>query len=78
MQYYVFKITQPTPILKNLEFLGSFEKFKGANVFTRSKRAELPLDSGITIKMVHASSQLEAEETLQTKREEVVVMEWEK
>lgn len=78
MPYYVFKITQPTPILKNLDFQQSFETFKEAKNFSRDMRAELPLNGGITIKMIHAANQLQAEELLMEKREETVVMEWEK
>ncbi len=78
MPYYVFKITQPTPIVKNLKFEKEFEEFKDAKAFTRDTRAELPLNGGITIKMIHAANQLQAEELLMEKREDTVVMEWEK
>jgi len=78
MHYYVFKITEPTPIVKNCEFLEKFEVFKDAKNYARRLRGELPLNTNITIKMVHASSELHAEEILQEKREKTVVMEWEK
>jgi len=78
MPYYVFKITQPTPIIKNLEFQKEFEKFKEAKDFARDMRAELPLNGGITVKMIFAANQLQAEELLQEKREDTVVREWEK
>ncbi len=78
MPYYVFKITQPTPVVKNLEFQKEFETFKEAKVFSRNMRAELPLNGGISVKMVHAANQLQAEELLMEKRPETVVMEWEK
>lgn len=78
MPYYVFKITQPTPILKNLEFQKNFETFKEAKTFARKMREDLPLKGGITIKMIHAANQLQAEELLMEKREETVVKEWEK
>lgn len=78
MPYFVFKITQPTPIVKNLDFLQEFENFKEAKTFSRAMRAELPLNGGITVKMIHAANQLQAEELLQEKREETVVKEWEK
>lgn len=78
MPYYVYKITQPTPVLKNLELLDSFEAYKEARALARENRAQLPIDSGITIKLMFAASELEAEEELQKKREETVVMEWEK
>ncbi len=78
MPYFVFKITQPTPIVKNLNFQQEFENFKEAKTFARDLRAELPLNGGITVKMIHAANQLQAEEILQEKREETVTKEWEK
>ena len=78
MPYFVFKITQPTPIVKNLNFQREFENFKEAKAFARDLRAELPLNGGITVKMIHAANQLQAEEILQEKREETVTKEWEK
>ena len=78
MAYYVFKITQPTPIVKNLDFLTSFESFREAKMFARTQRAELPAGTNITVKMVHAVNQLQAEELLLETREKPVLMEWEK
>ncbi len=78
MPYYVFKITQPTPVVKNLEFQKDFENFKEAKAFSREMRAELPLNGGISVKMIHAANQLQAEELLMEKRPETVTMEWEK
>ena len=78
MAYYVFKITQPTPILKNLDFQQVFDAYKDARTFTRTLRANIPPGSGIDVRMVHAVSQLQAEEMLLEKREKPVLMEWEK
>ena len=78
MHYYVFKITEPTPIVKNCEFIDKFEIFKDAKNFARKLRGELPLNGTITVKMIHALNQLQAEELLQEKREKTIVMEWEK
>ncbi len=78
MPYYVFKITQPTPVVKNLDFQKEFENFKEAKQFARDMRAELPLNGGITVKMIHAANQLQAEELLMEKRPDTVTMEWEK
>ncbi|HIQ14567.1 MAG TPA: hypothetical protein EYH38_03210 [Leucothrix sp.] len=78
MPYYIFKITQPTPVVKNLDFQKEFEKFKDAKAFSREMRAELPLNGGISVKMIHAANQLQAEELLMEKRPETVTMEWEK
>ena len=78
MPYYVFKITQPTPIVKNLDFQKEFESFKEAKAFSRELRGDLPLNGAVSVKMIHAANQLQAEELLMEKREETVVMEWEK
>ncbi|MEE9351619.1 MAG: hypothetical protein V3U78_05115 [Thiotrichaceae bacterium] len=78
MPYYVFKITQPTELIKNLDFQDSFEEYREARTLSRDLRKALPLDSGVTVKMLHAVNQLAAEEILMEKREEKVVMEWEK
>ena len=78
MPYYVFKITQPTPIVKNLEFLKEFEVYKEARNYARKMRATVPLEGGITFKLAHAVTQLGAEEMLMEKRDKTVVMEWEK
>ena len=54
MPYFVYKITQPTPIIKNLDFQQEFETFKEAKTFSRAMRAELPLNGAISVKMIHA------------------------
>jgi len=78
MPYYVYKITQPTPVVKNLDYQTEFEKFKDAKSYSREMRAELPLNGGITVKIIHAANQLQAEELLLETRPETVTMEWEK
>jgi len=78
MPYYVFKITQPTPILKNLVLQNVFEEYRAARNFARSLRVDLPANTPLTIKIMHAASELEAEEQLQEKREKPIVKEWEK
>lgn len=78
MPYFVYKITQPTPVMKNLELLSSFEHYKEARQLAREHRKALPIDSGITIKVTFAASEVDAEEELQVKREKPILMEWEK
>lgn len=78
MPYYVFKITQPTPIAKNLDFQKEFEEFKEAKSYSRELRADLPLNGATSVKMIHAANQLQAEELLMETREKTVTMEWEK
>ena len=78
MPYYVFKITQPTVIIKNLELQDSFEEYKAARALARQLRADAPPGEQATYKLVFAASQLEAEESLQEKREQPILKEWEK
>ena len=78
MPYYVYKITQPTPMLKNLELLTTFEAYKDARTYTRDQRMTVPMDGGILFKLVHAATELGAEELLMEKRDKSIVMEWEK
>ena len=78
MPYYVFKITQPTVIIKNLELQDSFEEYKAARALARQLRADAPPGEQATYKLVFAASQLEAEENLQEKREQPILKEWEK
>ncbi len=79
MPYYVFKMQNAElAILKQLELIDEFEKFKDAKKFAREQRAALGEDSDITIKMTLADNQLMAEEMLMEAREKPIVMEHEK
>jgi len=79
MPYYIYKITPgPTDIIKNLELLTKFDIFKEAKVSAKTIRSELPADTNITIKVIFAESELDAEEKLSEKREASIVKEWEK
>lgn len=79
MPYYVFKMQNAElAMLKQLELIGEYEKFKDAKKFAREQRAALGEDSDITIKMTLADNQLMAEEMLMEAREKPIVMEHEK
>jgi hypothetical protein len=78
MPYYVYRITQPTPIIKNLELKSQFDTYPQARDAVRDLRASALVGESATYKLVHAASELEAEELLQTPREKPVLMEWEK
>ena len=79
MPYYVFKITPGvSQIVKNLELLEDFEKFKDAKNFAKEKRQQTDIEEGITFKVIFADNNLDAEEKLQEHREESIVREWEK
>ncbi len=79
MPYYIYKISPgPTDIIKNLELLTQFKVFKEAKNLAKTVRSELPADSNITIKVIFADNELDAEEKLSEKREASIVKEWEK
>lgn len=79
MPYYIYKVSPgPTDIIKNLELLTQFEVFKEAKNLAKTTRSELPADSNITIKVIFADSELDAEEKLSEKRPATIVKEWEK
>jgi len=79
MPYFVYQISPgPTELIKNLELQKEFDSYKGARTFSRSQRAELDADSDIIVKLIFATSPLEAEERLLEHREKPILMEWEK
>lgn len=79
MPYFVFKITtqKGMTLVKNLELLKEFDKYKEAKHYARDKRADVN-DEQITIKMNFADNQLLAEEQLLEHRDKPIVMEHEK
>ena len=81
MPYFVYKVIPgPTDLIKNLEKLDEFEKFKQAKVFAKSYRVEnnvMP-DDDIEVKIIFAENVLDAEEKLLEKREKPILLEWEK
>ncbi|WP_298610660.1 hypothetical protein [uncultured Thiothrix sp.] len=78
MPYYVFRITQTTPILKTLEHQGTHAAYQAARQQVRSLRAAAAPSDKASYKLIFAANQLEAEERLQEQREQPVLMEWEK
>ena len=78
MPYFVYKIAPGiTKIVKNLEQMDDFEKFKEAKNYAKEQR-EQDTDSGNTYKVIFAENNIEAEEKLQEQREETILREWEK
>jgi len=79
MPYYVYKIeTAELVMLKQLELVKTFEKFKEAKVFARDLRANQAETDVAEVKVMFADNQLAAEEMLMEKREKQIVMEHEK
>lgn len=78
MPYFVYKIAPGvSKIVKNLEPLDDFEKFKDAKNFAKEKRQQ-DTESGNTYKVIFAENVIDAEEKLQEQREETILREWEK
>ena len=79
MPYFIYKIAPGiTKIVKNIEPLADFEKFKEAKNFAKEKRQQEDPDSGNIFKVIFAENIIDAEEKLQEQREETIVREWEK
>ncbi|OQX10415.1 MAG: hypothetical protein L3K52_11640 [Candidatus Thiothrix sulfatifontis] len=78
MPYYVFKITQPNPMIKNLDMQQACEAYPEARELARSLRAQQEPGDKAIVKIVFAASLLEAEENLHETREKPILMEWEK
>lgn len=79
MPYFIYKIAPGiSKIVKNLEPLADFEKFKDAKNFAKEKRQQEEGDSGNVYKVIFAENSIDAEEKLQEQREETIVKEWEK
>ena len=79
MPYFVYKIAPGvSKIVKNIEPLDDFEKFKDAKNFAKEKRQQEETASGNTFKVIFANNTIEAEEKLQEHREESIVKAWEK
>jgi hypothetical protein len=79
MPYYVFRINESAgALVKNLELIETFEKFRDAKLFAKEQRASAEVGDMSMIKVMFADNQLSAEEQLMEKREKPVVMEWEK
>lgn len=78
MPYYVFRITQTTSIVKNLEHQSTHEAYQEARNQVRDLRMNAAPSDTAMYKLIFAANQLEAEERLQEQREKPVLMEWEK
>ena len=79
MPYFVYEIAPSvSKIVKNLQPLEEFEKFKDAKNFAKEKRMQAKPEDGIIYKIIFAENEIDAEEKLQEQREETILREWEK
>jgi hypothetical protein len=79
MPYYVYKITTgPRQMIKTLELQKEFDTYKDAKALARTLRSDLGSETDVTIKVMFAANQLEAEEQLLEHREAPILREWEK
>ena len=79
MPYYLYKIKSADELglVKNLELLDTFEKFREAKTAAKKLRAG-ETGAGLVYKVMFAENQLSAEEQLLEKREQPVLMEHER
>ncbi|MGB7503675.1 MAG: hypothetical protein WBM25_14895 [Azonexus sp.] len=67
MHYFIYRITE-RPI-RHLEKLEQHEKFGAASARVKQLRAELPEGSTKIVRMIHAETELHAEDLLNQVRE---------
>ncbi len=79
MPYYLYKIKSADELglVKHLELLETFEKFREAKLAAKKLRAE-QTEADLLYKVMFAENQLSAEEQLLEKREQPVLMEHER
>ena len=65
MPYFIYRIDRE----KTLQYLGQSEKYRDAKAQVQALRKEQQVEQAITVRMIHASTQLEAERLLLTPRE---------
>jgi hypothetical protein len=68
MPYYLYRITQVGP-LKQLNKISQFDAFKGASAEAKRWRREGDLPANVTVKVILAANELQAEDLLQQVRE---------
>ena len=79
MPYFVYKIAPGvSKIVKNIQPLEEFEKFKDAKNFAKEKRQQENAEDGNIYKVIFAENSIDAEEKLQEQREDTILREWEK
>lgn len=80
MPYYLFKVssTEGMDLVKNLELIEEFQKFRDAKVRAKILRAEAAATQAIVYKVMFAENLLMAEELLLEKREKPTLMEYER
>ena len=79
MPYFIYKITSGSAGgIKDLEFIDKYDEFKLAKKFIREQRADVELNDRITMKMIFAETEFEAEQRLREPRNAPILREWEK
>ena len=79
MPYFLYKISNSDGIglVKNLQLIETFEKFRAAKIKAKALQAESTAESEYIYKVIFADNQLMAEEKLLEKREKPTLMEHE-
>lgn len=68
MSYYLYRISQLGPV-KQLEKVAEFATFKPASAEAKRLRTAGDLPDGVTVKVIFADNELQAEDLLQQFRE---------
>mgnify|MGYP006863462088 CR=1 FL=1 len=77
--YYIYKVNQlPGNMIKKLQKIDRFDSYKEAKKEVSSLRNNKASNDLGLYKIMFAESELDAEDKLQEKREEVIIQEWEK
>jgi alkanesulfonate monooxygenase SsuD/methylene tetrahydromethanopterin reductase-like flavin-dependent oxidoreductase (luciferase family) len=68
MPYYLYRISQLGPV-KQLEKISQFDVFRDASAEAKRLRRDGDLPAGVTVKVILAENELQAEDLLQQVRE---------
>jgi len=69
MPYYVYRLLPEN----RLDYIGDYEKYQDAKAVVHALRIQEGKDSGVVVRMMHASSQGEAERILLTPRDDRII-----
>jgi hypothetical protein len=67
MPYYIFQVTE-FPV-RQLKLLGQHDGYRDASATVKQLRAQLAADSPATVRMIHAETELQAEDLLNQVRD---------
>ncbi len=79
MPYYIYHVKhKPGSVVKQLQLASKFDDYRLAKSEIHKLRSTQSQQNSAILKMIFAESELQAEELMQEKRQEPILMEWEK